>query len=111
MKTSALLVFLFLFAGSTDNKIIPAVATHHPTEQTVKSDYVTRSCPEGYEGHLIVEKAGLDGMDLMFGINAFQYGFNDEYGPFLAACFPKAEIDELRKDKESEVWISPPRPE
>lgn len=86
-----LLSLLLLLALPQSEMVAPTVE-HHKETQTTVNDYVTRSCPAGYEGHFVVIAPGFDAQFPSIGTNLFGSEM------FYTVCFKKELMDGVRKN-------------
>lgn len=101
---------LLLLFGAQQQMVAPKVEHKKRTETQVYDD-VTRSCPDGYEGHFVDTRTGF-GYEYWWsngGLwNTLQY---DLGAPGYTICFDKKFMDEIRKNPALLVARpAPPRP-
>ena len=72
---------------------------HHDEQQTTHYDIVTRTCPDGYEGHFVDMQQGFDGgfdpVTEGLWVNGYQGG-----PEMFTVCFTREFMEKLRKDKD-----------
>lgn len=106
MRLIALLLLFALFPQQSPQMTEPKIQ-HHDEVSTQHYDRVEITCPEGYEGHLVIRDIGFDGTlvgDAMM--------FSAEGGSgrqYFTICFKVDFMDKIRKNKEMTRWIAPPR--
>jgi hypothetical protein len=102
MKSVLAIAAALLFAQSETTMILPKVEHHERTETHVeKHDDVTRSCPDGYEGHLVDIPVGFDGYFNGTGIsiNGWEQGTQ-----MFTVCFKIEFMEKLRKNPDMTVY-------
>ena len=93
MRAIIALVALLSFSIPVQDPMVVPKVEHKKRTETQTYDDITRSCPEGYEGHFVDTRTGFDWQYWMGG-----YGFSNmiEPPPGYTVCFKKEFMDKLR---------------
>lgn len=103
-KSLAILLFLFFAQDMT----MPKVEHHKETRQET-TDYVTSTCPEGYEGHFVDVNIGFD-WDY-WSWTPMSQGMVIGTVPGYTICFKKSFMDQVRKSPDMlRARPEPPHP-
>lgn len=100
MRVIVTLILLISFGwqASAPSMIVPKVE-HHQHQEIKTYDVITRSCPDGYEGHFVDVQPGFDNGYWSNGVLANQ-GFMIQTvdTPGYTICFSVKFMDEVRKN-------------
>ena len=90
-----LVAFLFFLMPQSEPITVPKV--EHKTETySYTNEIITRTCPDGYEGHFVDTHTGFGGE---YWLSGFSFGFNSiDVG--YTICFKKDFMDKVRKNPE-----------
>lgn len=100
---AAILAITLLAAGFYQEQMVAPKVEHKQREETYKYDDVTRTCPDGYEGHFVDVQTGFGIERYWAGIQYFAIGAG-EFG--YTICFKKEFMDKIKKNPE----LFAPRP-
>jgi hypothetical protein len=104
MKIVAMMVLAALLGIPQDSMTVPQVKHEKHTTETT-TDYVTRTCPDGYEGHFVDVDPGFNGK--YEGILFSNGSPAEPQGPLgYTICFKKEFMDQVRKNPD----LLTPRP-
>jgi len=111
MRKLMICTLFWLFAPQS--QMVAPKVEHKKRTETQVYDEVTRSCPDGYEGHFVDIQAGFGGSSGYNGSNNNLVFYQTIFGPEAGytVCFKKEFMDEIRKNPELLVQRpAPPRP-
>jgi len=108
MRKLMICTLFWLFASQS--QMVAQKVEHKKRTETQTFDDVTRSCPDGYEGHFVDIGAGFDAMTIT---SLDSFGTIESWQgrpPGYTICFKKEFMDEIRKNPEMLVQRpAPPR--